>query len=59
MRNKLRSSKEDALNPAEADMLLHGCHDLLDNLTVRLPLYGGFRIAEVQHLWQSWLDLEI
>jgi len=56
VRNKLRSAKEDALNPVEANMLLAACHDLLDNLTVRLPLYSGLRIGEVQHLKQSWLD---
>lgn len=57
-RNKLRSAKEDALNPVEAKMLLDACHDLLDNLTIRLPLYTGMRIGEVQHLKQSWLDWE-
>ena len=56
MRNKLRSAKEDALNPVEANMLLDACHDLLDNLTIRLPLYTGMRIGEVQHLKKSWLD---
>jgi len=55
-RNKLRSAREDALNPVEAKMLLDACHDLLDNLTIRLPLYTGMRIGEVQHLKQSWLD---
>jgi len=49
-RNKLRSAKEDALNEVEATMLLDACIDLLDNLTVRLPLYAGLRIGEVQHL---------
>jgi integrase len=55
-RNKLRSAKEDALNPVEATYLLNACKDLLDNLVVRLPLYAGLRIGEVQHLRQSWLD---
>ena len=55
-RNKLRSAKEDALNPVEAGMLLNTCRDLLDNLTIRLPLYTGMRIGEVQHLKKSWLD---
>ena len=55
-RGKLRSAKEDALNPVEASMLLHACRDLLDNLTIRLPLYTGMRIGEVQHLKESWLD---
>jgi len=53
---KLRSAKEDALNPVEVDMLLNACRDLLDNLVVRLPLYAGLRIGEVQHLKKSWLD---
>ncbi len=57
-RNKLRSAKEDALNEVEATMLLDACIDLLDNLTVRLPLYAGLRIGEVQYLRQSWLDWE-
>jgi integrase len=57
-RNKLRSAKEDALNQVEAQILLNACRDLLDNLTVRLPLYAGLRIGEVQHLKKSWLDLE-
>jgi integrase len=56
LRSRLRSAKEDALNPVEANMLLDVCHDLLDNLTIRLPLYAGMRIGEVQHLRQSWLD---
>ena len=56
LRNRLRSAKEDALNPVEATMLLDACRDLLDNLTVRLPLYAGLRIGEVQHLKKSWLD---
>ena len=55
-RSNLRSAKEDALNEVEARMLLDVCIDLLDNLTVRLPLYTGTRIGEVQHLKQSWLD---
>lgn len=55
-RNKLRSAKEDAVNSVEANMLLDACHDLLDNLTIRLPLYAGMRIGEVQHLKESWLD---
>ena len=56
MRNKLRSAKEDALNHVEADILLAACQDLLDNLTIGLPLYTGMRIGEIQHLKQSWLD---
>jgi len=55
-RNKLRSAKEDALNEVEAGMLLNACRDLLDNLVVRLPLYAGLRIGEVQHLKKPWLD---
>ncbi len=54
--NKLRSAKEDALSQVEADILLTACCDLLDNLVVRLPLYAGLRIGEVQHLKKSWLD---
>ncbi len=57
-KNKLRSAKEDVLNLVEASMLLDACRDLLDNLTVRLPLYCGLRIGEVQHLKKSWLDWE-
>lgn len=57
-RNKLRSAKEDALNEVEAGMLLNACRDLLDNLVVRLPLYAGLRIGEVQHLKKLWLDWE-
>jgi len=55
---KLRSAKEDALTEPEASILLSGCIDLLDNLVVRLPLYAGLRIGEVQHLKNSWLDWE-
>lgn len=55
-RSRLRSAKEDALNPVEAAMLLTACRDLLDNLTIRLPLHTGMRIGEIQHLKQSWLD---
>ena len=56
--NKIHSSKQDALNEVEATMLLNACRDLLDNLTIRLPLYTGMRIGEVQHLKTSWLDWE-
>jgi len=57
MRGKLlRSAREDALNEVEAGMLLTACRDLLDNLTVRLPLFAGSRIGEVQHLKKSWLN---
>ena len=58
MMHKLRSAKEDAVNEVEAVMLLNACRDLLDNLTVRLPLYAGLRIGEVQHLRNTWLDWE-
>jgi len=47
-KSRLRSAKEDALSQVEADMLLTACRDLLDNLVVRLPLYAGLRIGEVQ-----------
>ncbi len=57
-RNKLRSAKEDALNEVEAPLLLNACRDLLDNLVVRLPLYAGMRIGEVQHLRGTWLNWE-
>jgi len=53
---KLRSAKEDVLTKPEAIQLLKACSDLLDNLVVRLPLYAGLRIGEVQHLKKSWLD---
>ena len=56
--NKIHSAKQDALNEVEATMLLSACRDLLDNLTIRLPLYTGMRIGEVQHLKTSWLDWE-
>lgn len=56
--NKIRSAKQDALNEIEANMLLNACRDLLDNLTIRLPLYTGMRIGEVQHLRNTWLDWE-
>jgi len=58
----LRSSREDALNPIEADQLLDACLDLLDNLVVRLPLFAGMRIGEVQHMereLQRQIDLEM
>lgn len=55
-RNKLRSAKEDVLTKPEAIQLLQACSDLLDNLVVRLPLYAGLRIGEVQHFKKSWLD---
>ena len=55
-RNRLRSAKEDALNEAESQLLLMACRDVLDNIVVRLPLYTGMRIGEVQHLRASWLD---
>ena len=32
---KLRSAREDALNPVEADMMMMACRSLLDNLVVR------------------------
>ena len=51
--NKIQSSKQDALNEVEAIMMLTACRDLLDNLTVRLPLYTGMRIGEVR--WCSIL----
>ena len=47
---KFRSAKEDVLTQPEAIQLLQACSDLLDNLVVRLPLYAGLRIGEVQHL---------
>jgi integrase len=52
---KFRSAKEDVLNDVEAGMLLSACVDLLDNLVVRIPLYAGLRIGEVQHLKKTWL----
>ena len=55
-RNKIRSAKEDVLSEIEAGMLLNACRDSLDNLVVRLPLYAGLRIGEVQHLKKPWLD---
>ncbi len=54
--NRLRSAKEDAPTEVESQLLLIACRDLLDNLVVRLPLYAGLRIGEVQHLRNSWLD---
>ena len=55
MPKSLRQAKQDALNPQEAAVLLTGCIDLLDNLTIRLPLFAGLRIGEVQHLRNTWL----
>ena len=56
MPKTLRSSKEDALNPIEADQLLNACLDTLDNVVVRLPLFAGLRIGEVQHALKPWID---
>ena len=56
--NRLRSAKEDAPTEVESQLLLIACRDLLDNLVVRLSLYAGLRIGEVQHLRKSWLDWE-
>jgi integrase len=53
---KIRSAKQDALNQVEAEMLISACQNLLDNLVVRLPLYAGLRIGEVQHLRNTWVD---
>ncbi|MFC2032359.1 hypothetical protein ACFLUS_03220 [Chloroflexota bacterium] len=58
LRNKIRSAKEDALNPVEANLLLNSCRDLPDNLTIGLPIYTGMRIGEAQHLKKSWLNWE-
>ena len=58
LKGRLRSAKEDALTEVEAQLLNNACRDLLDNLVVRLPLYAGLRIGEVQHLKKSWLDWE-
>ena len=52
----LRSSKEDALNAEEARQLLRACRDELDHLTIRLPLFAGMRIGEVQHMLRTWVD---
>ena len=57
-KSRLRSAKEDALTEVEAQLLLDACLDTLDNLVVRLPLFTGMRIGEVQHLKKSWLDWE-
>jgi integrase len=57
-KSRLRSAKEDTLTEVESQLLLNACRDLLDNLVVRLPLYAGLRIGEVQHLKTSWLDWE-
>lgn len=51
----LRSAREDALNPTEAEELLTGCKGLLDHLVVRLPLFTGMRISEVVHLKRTWI----
>ena len=55
-KSRLRSAKEDAPTEVESQLLLIACRDLLDNLVVRLSLYAGLRIGEVQHLRNSWLD---
>ncbi len=57
-KSRLRSAKEDAPTEVESQLLLIACRDLLDNLVVRIPLYTGLRIGEVQHLRNSWLDWE-
>ena len=54
----LRSAKQDSLTEPEANLLLDACTNVLDNLVIRLPLYTGMRIGEVQHLKASWLDWE-
>ena len=56
MRHRIRSAREDALTATEANLLLMACHDLLDHLIIRLPLYAGLRVGEVQHLKASWLN---
>lgn len=53
---RIRSAREDAVNEAEANMLLDACLTPLDYLVVCLPLYTGMRIGEVQHLKATWLD---
>jgi len=58
MPKTLRSAREDALNSAEAKQLLRACRDTLDHLVVRLPLYCGLRIGEVQHLRRTWVNHE-
>jgi integrase len=55
---RIRSAKDDALNEAEANLMLSECRDLLDNLVVRLPLYAGMRIGEIQHMRETWLNWE-
>jgi len=52
----LRSSKDDALNSEEARQLLSTCRDELDHLVVRLPLFAGLRIGEVQHTLKTWVN---
>ena len=56
--NKLLSAKRDARNEVEASIMLAACAKTLDNLLVRLPLYAGMRIGEVQHLRNTWIDRE-
>jgi hypothetical protein len=51
----IRSAKQDAFNTSEAALLLSSCRDLLDHLIIRLPLFAGLRIDEVQHLRHTWL----
>ena len=54
----LRRARNDALNPNEVEQLLLGCRDLLDNLIVRLPVFTGMRIGEVQHMTRTWIVWE-
>ena len=56
MPKALTSSRDDALNPIEVDQLLGACLDTLDNVVVRLLLFAGLRIGEVQHALKTWID---
>ena len=53
---RMWSSKEDAVNEVEAEMLLDACVSTLDYLVVGLPLLAGMRVGELQHLKATWVD---
>lgn len=58
MPNTLRSSREDVLNDEECKVLLAACRDPLDHLVIRLALYCGMRVGEIQHMTRTWIIWE-
>ena len=53
-----RSAKEDVVNDVEVGILLRHCRDLLDQIVIRIPLYTGMRIGEVQHMRNTWVNFD-